>query len=108
MTSDLDEFTLAALAGAPVDGYGVGTALVTGSGHPTCEFVYKLVARAESDQVGAPMVAVAKKSVDKISVGGRKYALRRLSEEGKAQARSSVSAFRQRVTATTGRYWCSW
>ena len=49
VTSDLDEFTLAALAGAPVDGYGVGTSLVTGSGHPTCEFVYKLVARAESD-----------------------------------------------------------
>jgi nicotinate phosphoribosyltransferase len=85
VTSDLDEFALAALAGAPVDGYGVGTALVTGSGHPTCEFVYKLVARAESDQMDAPMVAVAKKSVNKISVGGRKYALRRLSEEGEAQ-----------------------
>ena len=86
VTSDLDEFTIAALAGAPVDGYGVGTALVTGSGHPTCEFVYKLVARTESDDVGAPMVAVAKKSVNKISVGGRKYALRQLSEEGTAQA----------------------
>jgi nicotinate phosphoribosyltransferase len=39
VTSDLDEFTLAALSGAPVDSYGIGTALVTGSGHPTCEFV---------------------------------------------------------------------
>ena len=29
---------------------------------------------AESDDAGAPMLAVAKKSVDKISVGGRKYA----------------------------------
>jgi nicotinate phosphoribosyltransferase len=86
VTSDLDEFTIAALAGAPVDGYGVGTALVTGSGHPSCEFVYKLVARAESDDLAAPMVAVAKKSVNKISVGGRKYALRRLSEDGTAQA----------------------
>ena len=86
VTSDLDEFMLAALSGAPVDGYGVGTALVTGSGHPTCEFVYKLVARAESDGAGAPMLAVAKKSVDKISVGGRKYALRRLSDEGTAVA----------------------
>jgi len=85
VTSDLDEFTIAALSGAPVDSYGVGTALVTGSGHPTCEFVYKLVARAESDFVGAPMVAVAKKSVNKISVGGRKYALRRLSEQGTAE-----------------------
>ena len=51
VTSDLDEFTIAALSGAPVDGYGVGTALVTGSGHPTCGFVYKLVARAD---IGRP------------------------------------------------------
>jgi nicotinate phosphoribosyltransferase len=86
VTSDLDEFALAALSGAPVDGYGVGTALVTGSGHPTCEFVYKLVARAESDEPESPMLAVAKKSVNKISIGGRKYALRRLSEEGTAEA----------------------
>jgi nicotinate phosphoribosyltransferase len=86
VTSDLDEFAIAALSSAPVDGFGVGTALVTGSGHPTCEFVYKLVARAESDDFGAPMVAVAKKSVNKVSIGGRKYALRRLSEQGTAQA----------------------
>ena len=86
VTSDLDEYTLAALAGAPVDGYGVGTALVTGSGHPTSEFVYKLVARTESDELAAPMVAVAKKSINKISMGGRKYALRRLSEQGTAEA----------------------
>jgi nicotinate phosphoribosyltransferase len=86
VTSDLDEYTLAALAAAPVDSYGIGTALVTGSSHPTCEFVYKLVARAESDDAGAPMMAVAKKSVNKISVGGRKYALRRLSEQGTAVA----------------------
>ena len=44
VTSDLDEHAIAALAAAPVDGYGVGTSLVTGSGHPTCGFVYKLVA----------------------------------------------------------------
>jgi nicotinate phosphoribosyltransferase len=86
VTSDLDEFTLAALDAAPVDGYGVGTALVTGSGHPTSEFVYKLVARSESDELAAPMVAVAKKSINKVSVGGRKYALRRLSEQGTAEA----------------------
>jgi nicotinate phosphoribosyltransferase len=86
VTSDLDEFALATLAGAPVDSYGIGTALVTGSGHPTCEFVYKLVARAESDEVDAPLLAVAKKSVNKISVGGRKYALRRLAEDGTAVA----------------------
>ena len=54
VTSDLDECTIAALSGAPVDGYGVGTALVTGSGHPTCGFVYKLVARADTDDAGGP------------------------------------------------------
>jgi nicotinate phosphoribosyltransferase len=66
-----------------VDGYGVGTQLVTGSGHPTCGFVYKLVAR--EDESGN-IVGVAKKSKDKISIGGRKYALRRLSPDGTAQA----------------------
>ena len=48
VTSDLDEFQIAALAAAPVDSYGVGTALVTGSGAPTAGLVYKLVARASS------------------------------------------------------------
>jgi nicotinate phosphoribosyltransferase len=86
VTSDLDEHTIAALAAAPVDGYGVGTALVTGSGHPTCGFVYKLVARAQSGAADAPLEPVAKKSPDKISVGGRKYALRRLSAKGVAEA----------------------
>jgi nicotinate phosphoribosyltransferase len=85
VTSDLDEWNIAALSGAPVDGYGVGTALVTGSGHPTCGFVYKLVARADSDEPDAPLVSVAKKSTDKVSVGGRKYALRRLDDAGVAE-----------------------
>jgi nicotinate phosphoribosyltransferase len=83
VTSDLDEHSIAALAAAPVDGYGVGTSLVTGSGHPTCGFVYKLVAREARD---GTMVSVAKRSKDKISVGGRKYALRRLSPDGVAEA----------------------
>jgi nicotinate phosphoribosyltransferase len=83
VTSDLDEFAIAALAAAPVDAYGVGTQVVTGSGHPTCGFVYKLVARA--DDTGT-MVDVAKKSKDKVSVGGRKYALRRLDRRGVAEA----------------------
>jgi nicotinate phosphoribosyltransferase len=86
VTSDLDEYTIAALAAAPVDGYGVGTALVTGSGHPTCGFVYKLVARAEADGDNVPLVPVAKKSADKISIGGRKHALRQLDRNGVAEA----------------------
>jgi nicotinate phosphoribosyltransferase len=83
VTSDLDEHAIAALAVAPVDGYGVGTSLVTGSGVPTSGFVYKLVSRAGDDGV---MVAVAKKSQDKVSVGGRKHALRRLDASGRATA----------------------
>src|SRR4051812_25380648 len=83
VTSDLDEFAIAALAAAPVDGYGVGTQLVTGSGHPTSGFVYKLVARETDD---GSLVSVAKKSVDKISIGGRKFALRRRSPDGVAEA----------------------
>jgi nicotinate phosphoribosyltransferase len=83
VTSDLDEFAIAALASSPVDAYGVGTQLVTGSGHPTCGFVYKLVSR-EGDH--GEMVSVAKRSTDKISLGGRKYALRRRSADGVAEA----------------------
>jgi nicotinate phosphoribosyltransferase len=83
VTSDLDEYAIAALAAAPVDGYGVGTSLVTGSGHPTCGFVYKLVAREDDD---GTMIDVAKKSRDKASIGGRKYALRRLDDRGVAEA----------------------
>lgn len=83
VTSDLDEHAIAALAVAPVDGYGVGTSLVTGSGVPTSGFVYKLVSRADDD---GTMVAVAKKSQDKVSVGGRKHAVRRRSPGGRAQA----------------------
>jgi nicotinate phosphoribosyltransferase len=83
VTSDLDEFAIAGLAAAPVDGYGVGTSLVTGSGHPTCGFVYKLVARAESET--GPLQAVAKKSADKLSIGGRKWAMRRRDSQGVAR-----------------------
>lgn len=84
VTSDLDEWQIAALRGAPVDGYGVGTSVVTGSGHPTCGFVYKLVARA--DLSSGQMLPVAKKSKNKNTVGGRKYALRRLNDHGVAEA----------------------
>ncbi|WP_085207595.1 nicotinate phosphoribosyltransferase [Streptomyces sp. Amel2xC10] len=87
VTSDLDEYAIASLAAAPVDAYGVGTQLVTGSGHPTCSMVYKLVARAESADPKAPLVPVAKKSTGgKTSVGGRKWAARRRDADGVAEA----------------------
>jgi nicotinate phosphoribosyltransferase len=78
VTSDLDEYAIAALAAAPVDGYGVGTALVTGSGAPTAGLVYKLV---EVD--GRP---VAKRSIGKPGHAGRKWALRRRDPDGTAVA----------------------
>ncbi|MEU7294279.1 nicotinate phosphoribosyltransferase [Streptomyces exfoliatus] len=87
VTSDLDEYAIASLAAAPVDAYGVGTQLVTGSGHPTCSMVYKLVARAASADLKAPLVPVAKKSLGgKASVGGRKWAARRPDAHGIAEA----------------------
>ena len=52
LTGDLDEYSIAALGAVPVDGYGVGTSLVTGSGAPTAALVYKLVARALDDRPG--------------------------------------------------------
>jgi nicotinate phosphoribosyltransferase len=84
VTSDLDEYAIAALAAAPVDAYGVGTQLVTGSGAPTSSMVYKLVARAESDDPKAPLIPVAKRSTGKPSIGGRKWAYRRVEEDGVA------------------------
>ncbi|WP_327171406.1 nicotinate phosphoribosyltransferase [Streptomyces sp. NBC_01336] len=87
VTSDLDEYAIASLAAAPVDAYGVGTQLVTGSGHPTCSMVYKLVARAASADPADKLRPVAKKSMGaKSSKGGRKWAARRLDEDGVAEA----------------------
>lgn len=80
VTSDLDEFAIAALAASPVDAYGVGTSVVTGSGAPTAGMVYKLVARQGAD---GGWVGVAKASTDKASKGGRKAAFRTL-ERGTA------------------------
>jgi nicotinate phosphoribosyltransferase len=83
VTGDLDEHSIAALAAAPVNGYGVGTALVTGSGAPTAALVYKLVARA-LDAHG-DLRPVAKRSVGKPSKGGRKWAVRQLGDGGTAE-----------------------
>lgn len=83
VTSDLDEFAIAGLAVAPVDSYGVGTQLVIGSGVPTASMVYKLVSRQGDD---GRWVNVAKASKDKASVGGDKWGLRRLDEDGVATA----------------------
>jgi nicotinate phosphoribosyltransferase len=80
VSGDLNEYALAGLAAAPADAYGVGTALVTGSGYPTAEFVYKLVARSTTPDLDAPLVGVAKASTGKPTHRGRKWAVRRLDD----------------------------
>ncbi len=76
VSGDLDEHSIAALRAEPVDSYGVGTSVVTGSGVPTAGMVYKLV---EVD--GQP---VAKRSASKVTRGGAKSALRRYKDTGTA------------------------
>lgn len=83
VTSDLDEYAIAALAAAPVDSYGVGTRLVTGSGAPTCGMVYKLVAR---EAASGELEPVAKASAAKATHGGRKAAARERDARGRATA----------------------
>ncbi|MEI7545219.1 MAG: nicotinate phosphoribosyltransferase [Mycobacteriaceae bacterium] len=68
VSGDMDEYTIAALRADPVDSFGVGTSVVTGSGAPTAGMVYKLV---EVDRV-----PVEKRSSRKQSHGGRKAATR--------------------------------
>ncbi len=76
VSGDLNEDRIRSLRDAPIDGYGVGTDLVTGGGAPTAWFVYKLVARAL--ERGGPCEPVAKAGGHKATVGGRKRVSRRL------------------------------
>jgi nicotinate phosphoribosyltransferase len=68
VTGDLNDRAIRALGAAPVDGYGVGTEVVTGLGSPTAGLIYKLVSSG-----GRP---VAKRSPGKATLGGRKWAWR--------------------------------
>ncbi|MCL2788739.1 MAG: nicotinate phosphoribosyltransferase [Micrococcales bacterium] len=81
VTSDLDEYSIAALAAAPVTAYGVGTRLVTGSGAPTAEMVYKMVAREDAQ---GQVRGVAKSAGGKSTISGAKWAGRRLDRAGQA------------------------
>lgn len=91
VTSDLDEHTIAALRAAPVDAFGVGTSVVTGSGAPAAGFVYKLVARRDATSGSTPgeWMPVAKASIGKASIGGVKRA-ERLLRDGVAVAERIV------------------
>lgn len=87
VTNDLDEFAIASLAAAPVDAYGVGTSVVTGSGVPAAGFVYKMVAfQDESGQ----WHEVSKQSAKKTNLGGKKQAIR--SHENEIATAELISA----------------
>jgi nicotinate phosphoribosyltransferase len=83
VSGDMDEYSIATLAAEPVDIYGAGTAVVTGSGAPTAGLVYKLV---EVDGR-----SVVKRSENKATVGGRKTAVRRHKPTGTATEEIVVS-----------------
>jgi nicotinate phosphoribosyltransferase len=87
VTNDLDEFTIDELekSKAPIDGYGIGTRLVSGGnpimgGKPNCAFVYKLVSRNSENDNSGEMVPVSKKSANKISLGGKKLSFRNIGQ----------------------------
>ncbi|WIB36745.1 hypothetical protein [Curtobacterium sp. MCJR17_043] len=72
VTNDLDEYTIAALRAAPVDSYGVGTSVVSGSGHPAAGMVFKLVAHhSPRGRVGPGGEEVGRQGVHGRPQGGR-------------------------------------
>lgn len=83
ISGDLDEYSIDELSQAPIDAFGVGTRLVTGSGAPTANFVYKLVAIDKSGS--GTLVPVAKTSEAKATLGGRKFPWRVLNSDNKAE-----------------------
>jgi nicotinate phosphoribosyltransferase len=77
VSGGLDEDSIAALlrAGAPIDGFGVGTSLTTASDSPTMDCVYKL-----QEYAGVPR---RKRSAEKQTWPGRKQVWRRYAPSGK-------------------------
>ena len=96
----------------PVDSYGVGTSVVTGSGAPAAGMVYKLVAR--QDDAG-DWVAVAKASTDKARSrrpqGRRPHASTRRHGARGARSSSATAPSGRAPSSSTGdaaaAAWCS-
>ncbi|MGH9068908.1 MAG: nicotinate phosphoribosyltransferase [Acidimicrobiales bacterium] len=84
VSGDLDEYAIEELAPVPIDAYGVGSKVVSGSGAPSASFVYKLVAIAGGDGDDQGLRPVGKRSAGKTNRGGRKTAWRVLSADGLA------------------------
>lgn len=76
LSSDIDEYTISEMKerGTPVDAVGAGTRVVTGSGAPTAEMVYKLVQINDTP--------VSKRAEGKASTGGIKVTYREFHEDG--------------------------
>jgi nicotinate phosphoribosyltransferase len=76
-SGNLDEYQVRDLvaAGAPIDGFGIGTSLVTSSDAPSLDAVYKL-----QEYAGRPR---RKRSTGKATWPGRKQVWRRLSPDGR-------------------------
>lgn len=76
-SGDLDEWRIAELldAGAPIDGFGVGTRMGTSADAPWLGMVYKLAEDADGPK--------AKASVDKATLPGRKQVWRRRDSGGR-------------------------
>jgi nicotinate phosphoribosyltransferase len=76
-SGNLDEYRVRELctAGAPIDGFGVGTSLVTSADAPTLDIVYKL-----QEYAGAPR---RKSSPGKATWPGRKQVYRRYDKDGR-------------------------
>lgn len=87
VTNDLNEHTIAGLRGAPVDVFGVGTSVVTGSGSPAVGLVYKLVERTSDT---GEWIHVAKRSSHKGNPGGKKEAYR--DRQGQVACEEIISA----------------
>src|SRR5699024_1366812 len=82
-TGDLDEHRVEELRDTPLDGYGIGTRLVTGGGPPSPGCVYKLVEREGADGSRQP---VGKRSTAKATLGAGKAAYRmRVGERAHAE-----------------------
>ena len=100
-TGDLDEHRVEELKDVPLDGYGIGTKLVTGGGHPAPGFVYKLVEREGADGTMQP---VGKRSASKATLGAGKAAYR-MRVGGRAHAElvlpgeEEVAEFERELTA---------
>lgn len=86
-SSDLDEATILHLKtqGAKIDGWGVGTRLITAHDQPALGAVYKMVARFENDR-WEPTIKISS-NPGKVTTPGRKEVYRIIdSRSGKARA----------------------